>query len=110
MDDSNILISIVEIVGAISSILYVIINRGNKEKETKTNEERTEYVKVVSKRKILCIDESKSQYFVTFEFELNKKLLELDVPLDNYEWLVEGVEGKLSFKGYKFIKFEKKVW
>ena len=45
-------------------------------------------------------------YYVTFEVESGDRL-ELSVPGEEYGYLVKDDEGKLSFKGTKFIKFDR---
>lgn len=45
-------------------------------------------------------------YFATFEFDSGDRL-ELQVPHDEFGYLVEGDYGKLTFKGTKFISFQR---
>lgn len=49
---------------------------------------------------------SSSKYFVTFEFESGDRL-ELNVPYNEFGYLVEGDTGKLTFQGTRFHKFER---
>ncbi len=49
---------------------------------------------------------SYSRYYVTFQVESGDRL-ELSVPENEYGYIVEGDTGRLSFKGTKFIGFER---
>ncbi len=73
------------------------------------DEKSTEDAVVVSKRKTLNSDHSKSQYFVTFEFPLNNRRVEFEVDEEKYELMFEDDRGELDFKGYTYIKFVRKI-
>ena len=51
---------------------------------------------------------SSSSYYVTFEVD-SKDRLELHVPFNEYGYLIEGDEGSLTFKGSRFISFERNL-
>ncbi len=46
------------------------------------------------------------QYYVTFQVESGDRL-ELEVPGNEFGYIIEGDKGKLSFKGTRFVGFER---
>lgn len=47
-----------------------------------------------------------TSYYVTFEVESGDRM-ELHVPHDQFGYIIEGDEGKLSFQGTRFLSFER---
>lgn len=71
----------------------------------------TVYAKVVTKR--IHHSHSKnssghSYYYVTFEVESTDRF-ELSVPSNEFGYLVEGDEGKLTFQGNMFLEFNRDI-
>ncbi len=64
--------------------------------------------KVVSKRMNTMRNTYNSRYYATFEFEGGERL-ELFIPPTDFGYIVEGDKGKLTFKGTRFIKFEREI-
>ena len=66
----------------------------------------TSAAEVVTKRTHVWGDHSRTDYFVTFQFESGDRL-ELHVPSSQFGYLVEGDRGELTFQGTRFLGFER---
>ena len=49
---------------------------------------------------------SSTTYYVTFQFESGDRL-ELEIPHNQFGYLVEGDHGNLTFQGTRFLEFER---
>ena len=67
---------------------------------------RVETVTVVARRTHVWGDHSHTDYYATFQFESGARL-ELEVPHNQFGYLVEGDHGKLTFQGSRFVSFER---
>ena len=61
---------------------------------------------VVTKRTNVWGDHSRTNYYVTFQFESGDRL-ELEIPHTQFGYLVEGDRGKLTFQGTRYLNFER---
>lgn len=61
---------------------------------------------VVTKRTKVWGDHSHTVYYATFQFESGDRL-ELEIPHNQFGYLVEGDKGKLSFQGTRYLGFER---
>lgn len=61
---------------------------------------------VVAKRIHVWGDHSNTEYFATFEVASGDRM-ELEVPHDQYGYLVEHDRGQLSFQGTRFLDFQR---
>ena len=66
----------------------------------------TSEAEVVTKRTHVWGDHSHTDYYATFQFESGDRL-ELEVPHDQFGYLVEGDKGKLTFQGTRFLEFQR---
>ena len=51
-------------------------------------------------------DSAYTDYFATFEFESGDRM-DLRIPSNQYEYIVDGDNGKLTFQGTRFLKYER---
>ncbi len=68
-----------------------------------------ENVKVVVKRVEAQGLSTYTRYYITFEFDKDGSRKEFKVEGDTYGIIAEGDVGELSFKGRKFIEFQRKI-
>ena len=61
---------------------------------------------IVAKRTKVWGDHSHTTYFATFQFESGDRL-ELEIPFNQFGYLVEGDRGKLTFQGTRFLEFQR---
>lgn len=66
----------------------------------------TSQAAVVTKRTKVWGDHSHTVYYATFQFESGDRL-ELEVPHNEFGYLVEGDRGELTFQGTRFLGFER---
>ena len=64
--------------------------------------------RVAAKRIQVCGDHAHTAYFATFEVPSGDRM-ELTVPSREYGYLVERDQGKLTFQGDRFLKFERTI-
>ena len=89
--------------GLILSTLFKSIKQDHKN----SNSPRiTSEAEVVTKRTKVWGDPSHTVYFATFQFESGDRL-ELEIPHNQFGYLVEGDKGKLTFQGTRFVSFER---
>ena len=81
--------------------------KGAKQNHVNNNSPRiTSEATVVTKRTKVWGDHSRTVYFATFQFESGDRL-ELEIPHNQFGYLVEGDKGKLTFQGNRFMSFER---
>lgn len=61
---------------------------------------------IVTKRTHVWGDHSHTDYYVTFQFESGDRM-ELEIPHNEFGYLVEGDQGKLTFQGTRYLGFER---
>lgn len=62
--------------------------------------------KVIAKRTHVWGDNSRTNYYATFELE-NGQRIEFSIPDNKAGYIIEGDSGILSFQGNLFVKFER---
>ena len=81
--------------------------KGAKQNRTNNNSPRiTAEAAVVAKRTHVRGDHAHTTYFATFQFESGDRL-ELQVPHNQFGYLVEGDRGKLTFQVTRFLEFQR---
>lgn len=89
--------------GTILSALF----KGAKQNHRNNHSPRvTSDATVVTKRTHVWGDHSHTDYYATFQFDSGDRL-ELEVPHNEFGYLVEGDKGKLTFQGTRFLEFER---
>jgi hypothetical protein len=91
-------------------VVFIIggtITQNLKQKRKNDNSPRvTSEATVVTKRTHVWGDHSHTDYYATFQFASGDRL-ELEVPHNQFGYLVEGDKGKLTFQGTRFLEFER---
>ena len=77
-----------------------------KNRENNNSPRVTSEADIVTKRTHVWGDHSHTDYYVTFQFESGDRL-ELEVPHNQFGYLVEGDHGRLTFQGTRFVSFER---
>ena len=78
-----------------------------KQKHKNDNSPRvTSEATVVTKRTHVWGDHSHTDYYATFQFSSGDRL-ELEVPHNQFGYLVDGDRGKLTFQGTRFLEFQR---
>ena len=93
--------------GLAFGIIIASLVKGAKQNRTNNNSPQlTTEATIVTKRTHVWGDHSRSDYYVTFQFESGDRL-ELEIPDNQFGYLVEGDKGKLTFQGTRYINFER---
>ena len=91
-------------------VFFMIVStviKGAKQNRTNNNSPRiTAEATVVTKRTHVWGDHSHTDYYATFQFPSGDRL-ELEVPHNEFGYLVEGDQGNLTFQGTRFLNFER---
>ncbi len=78
-----------------------------KQKRKNDNSPRiTSEATVVTKRTHVRGDHAHTTYYATFQFESGDRL-ELEIPHNQFGYLVEGDKGKLTSQGSRFVSFQR---
>ena len=94
--------------GLIFGTAVVMLVKSGKQSRQNSNSPRlTSEAEVVTKRTKVWGNHSHTVYYATFQFESGDRL-ELEIPHDQFGYLVEGDKGKLSFQGTRYLGFERK--
>ena len=88
------------------TIVATVIRNGKQNRKNDNSPRLTSEATVVTKRTKVWGDHSHTVYFATFQFESGDRL-ELEIPHNQFGYLVEGDRGKLSFQGTRFLGFER---
>ena len=88
------------------TFIATLVRNGKQNRENNISPRVTSEVTVVTKRAKVWGDHSHTTYFATFQFESGDRL-ELEIPHDQFGYLVEGDHGKLLFQGKRFLGFER---
>ena len=90
----------------IGMFISILVN-GAKENRKNDNSPRiTAEATVVTKRTHVRGDHAHTTYFATFQFPSGDRL-ELNIPHNQFGYLVEGDRGSLTFQGTRFLSFER---
>ena len=93
--------------GLVFGIIVSTLVKGAKQNHQNNNSPRiTSEAEVVTKRTKVWGDHSHTVYFATFQFESGDRL-ELEIPHNQFGYLVEGDKGKLTFQGTRFLEFQR---
>ena len=88
------------------SIVSSLVKNRKQERKNDASPRLTSEATIVTKRTHVRGDHAHTTYFATFQFESGDRL-ELEIPRDQFGYLVEGDRGKLHFQGTRFLNFER---
>ena len=91
---------------AIGIIVASLVQTGKKNRQNNAAPRLTSEATVVTKRTHVWGDHSRTDYYVTFQFESGDRL-ELRVSRKQFGSMVEGDRGRLRFQGTRFLGFER---
>lgn len=83
-----------------------MVKNGRQNRENNNSPRLSCEAVVVAKRTKVWGDHSRTTYFATFQFESGDRL-ELEIPHNQFGYLVEGDKGMLSFQGTRYLNFER---
>lgn len=93
--------------GLVFGLMVSTLTKNRKqERKNDASPRLTSEATVVTKRTQVRGDHAHTTYFATFQFESGDRM-ELQIPHDQFGYLVEGDTGKLSFQGTRFLGFER---
>ena len=87
-------------------IMTTLVQNSRKKRQNDNSPRLTSEATVVTKRTHVWGDHSRTDYYVTFQFESGDRL-ELEIPHNQFGYLVEGDKGKLTFQGTRFLEFNR---
>ena len=87
-------------------IVSTLVKNAKNERKNDASPRLASEATVVTKRTHVWGDHSRTDYYATFQFESGDRL-ELEVPHNEFGYLVEGDKGKLTFQGTRFLEFER---
>lgn len=87
-------------------IMTTLVQNSRKKRQNDNSPRLTSEATVVTKRTHVWGDHSRTDYYITFQFESGDRL-ELEIPHNQFGYLVEGDRGKLTFQGTRFLEFER---
>ena len=87
-------------------IIGSIVQSSKKNRKNNASPRITSDASVVTKRTHVWGDHSRTDYYATFQFESGDRL-ELEIPRNQFGYLVEGDKGKLTFQGTRFLEFQR---
>ena len=85
-------------------IISTLLKSAKQNHQNNNSPRITSEATVVTKRTKVWGDHSHTVYFATFQFESGDRL-ELEIPHNQFGYLVEGDKGKLTFQGTRFLEF-----
>ena len=88
------------------TIVSTMIKNGKLNRKNDNSPRLTCEATVVTKRTKVWGDHSRTTYYATFQFESGDRL-EMEIPHNQFGYLVEGDKGKLSFQGTRYLNFER---
>ena len=88
------------------TVISTMIKNGKQNRKNDNSPRLTCEATVVTKRTKVWGDHSRTTYYATFQFESGDRL-ELEIPHNQFGYLVEGDKGKLSFQGSRYLNFER---
>lgn len=86
--------------------ISTLIKNAKQNRKNDNSPRLTTEATVVTKRTKVWGDHSRTDYYVTFQFESGDRL-ELEIPHNQFGYLVEGDHGKLTFQGTRYLNFER---
>ena len=87
-------------------IISTLLKSAKQNHQNNNSPRITSEATVVTKRTKVWGDHSHTVYFATFQFESGDRL-ELEIPHNQFGYLVEGDKGKLTFQGTRFLEFQR---
>ena len=87
-------------------IISTLVKNGRQNHQNNNSPRVTAEAAVVAKRNHVWGDHSHTEYYVTFQFESGDRL-EMEIPHNQFGYLVEGDNGKLTFQGTRFLEFKR---
>lgn len=87
-------------------IIATLVQNARKNRANNNSPRVTSAAEVVTKRTHVWGDHSHTDYYATFQFASGDRL-ELEVPHNQFGYLVEGDHGNLTFQGTRFLEFER---
>lgn len=88
------------------TIMSTVVKNAKQNQQNNNSPRITSEAEVVTKRTKVWGDHSHTNYYATFQFESGDRL-ELEVPHNQFGYLVEGDRGKLTFQGTRFLDFQR---
>ena len=88
------------------TIVSTLIKNSKQEQKNNASPRLTVEATVVTKRTQVRGDHAHTTYFATFQFESGDRL-EMQIPHNQFGYLVESDRGKLTFQGTRFLSFER---
>ena len=86
--------------------ISTLIKNAKQNRKNNNSPRLTTEATVVTKRTKVWGDHSRTDYYVTFQFESGDRL-EPEIPHSQFGYLVEGDHGKLTFQGTRYLDFER---
>ena len=86
--------------------ISTLVKNAKQSRKNDNSPRLTSEATVVTKRTKVWGDHSHTVYYATFQFESGDRL-ELEIPHNQFGYLVEGDKGKLMFQGTRFLSFER---
>ena len=86
--------------------ISTLIKNAKQNRKNDNSPRLTTEATVVTKRTKVWGDHYRTDYYVTFQFESGDRL-ELEIPHNQFGYLVEGDHGKLTFQGTRYLNFER---
>ena len=87
-------------------IVSTLVKNSKQERKNDASPRLTSDATVVTKRTHVRGDHAHTTYFATFQFESGDRL-ELQIPHQQFGYLVEGDSGRLHFQGTRFLDFQR---
>ena len=91
---------------AFGMIVSSFVKSAKQNRKNDASPRLTSEATVVTKRTHVWGDHSRTDYYATFQFESGDRL-EMQIPHDQFGYLVEGDKGKLTFQGTRFLDFQR---
>ena len=88
------------------TVISVFVRSAKQNRINNNSPKVTSEVTVVAKRTHVRGDHAHTTYFATFQFTSGDRL-ELQIPYNQFGYLVEGDNGKLTFQGTRFLEFQR---
>lgn len=88
------------------TFISTMVKNSRQNRENNNSPRLSTEATVVAKRTKVSGDHSHTTYFATFQFESGDRL-EMEIPHNQFGYLVEGDKGKLSFQGTRYLGFER---
>ena len=88
------------------TVISTMVKNGKQNQKNDNSPRLTCEATVVTKRTRVSGDHSRTTYYATFQFESGDRL-EMEIPHNQFGYLVEGDNGKLSFQGTRYLNFER---